>query len=39
LQLEQVGHVVVETVRPEMRAGFGVDELRIDPHPVLLALH
>ena len=39
LQLEQVGHVFLEAVGPEMRAGFGVDELRVDAHPVLVALH
>ena len=39
LQLEQVGHVFLEAVGPEMRAGFGVDELRVDAHPVLIALH
>ena len=39
LQLEQVGHVLLETVGPQMRAGFGVDELGVDAHPVLVALH
>ena len=35
LQLEQVGDVFLEAVGPEMRAGFCVDELGVDPHPVL----
>jgi hypothetical protein len=39
LQLEEVGHVLVEPVGPKMRAGFGVDELRVDAHPILVALH
>jgi hypothetical protein len=39
LQLEQVRDVLLEPVGPEMRAGFGVDELCVDPHPVLIALH
>jgi hypothetical protein len=36
---EQVGHILVEPVGPQMRSGFGVDELRVDAHPVLIALH
>jgi hypothetical protein len=39
LQLEQVGHVLLEAVGPQVRAGFGVDKLRIDAHSVLIALH
>jgi hypothetical protein len=38
LQLEKVRNVLLETVGPQMRAGFGVDELRIDPHAVLISL-
>ena len=38
LQLEQISHVLLEPLGPEMRAGFRVDELRVDPHPVLVAL-
>ena len=39
LQLEEIGHVLLEPVGPQMRARFGVDELRVDAHPVLIALH
>jgi hypothetical protein len=39
LKIEQVGDVFVESVGPEMRAGFGVDKLGVDAHPVLIALH
>jgi hypothetical protein len=39
LQLEQVGHVLLEAVGPQMRAGFGVDKLRIDAHAVLVPLN
>ena len=38
-QLEQVGHVLLEPVSPQMCAGFGVDKLRVDAHPILIALH
>ena len=38
LQLEQISHVLVEPLGPEMRAGFCVDQLRVDPHPILVAL-
>jgi hypothetical protein len=38
LQLEQVGHVFLEPVGPEMRAGFDVDELRVDAYTVLVTL-
>jgi hypothetical protein len=37
LQLEEVGHILVEPVGPKMRAGLGVDELRVDGRPVLQA--
>ena len=39
LQLEEVGYVLLEAVGPKMRARFGINELRIDAHPVLIALH
>ena len=39
MQLEQVRNVLLEAFGPEMRAGRRVDELRVDPHPVLIALH
>jgi hypothetical protein len=39
LELEQVRDVFLEPVGPEMRAGLGVDELRVDAHPVEVALH
>ena len=35
LQLEQIGHVLLEAFGPEMRAGFRVDELGVDAHAVL----
>ena len=39
LQLEQVGDVFLEAVGPEMRAGVRIDELGVDAHAVLVALH
>ena len=39
LQLEQVGHVLLESIRPEMGARLRVDQLRVDAHPALVALH
>ena len=38
LQLEKVGHVLFETVGPQMCASLGIYELRVDAHPVLVAL-
>ena len=39
LQLEEVGHVLLEAVGPKVCPGLGVDELRVHAHPVLVALH
>jgi hypothetical protein len=39
LQPEQIGYVFLDAVGPEMRAGLRVDELGVDAHPVLVALH
>ncbi len=39
LEPEQVGHVFLEAVGPEMRAACGVDQLDVDAHPVGVALH
>ena len=39
LQLEQVGHVFLEAIGPEMRAGRRIDQLRVDAHAVLVTLH
>ena len=39
LHAEEVGERFIETLRPEMTAALGVDELRIDAHLVLIALH
>ena len=39
LQLEQVGHVLLEAVGPEMRARLRVDQLRVDAHAGSVALH
>ena len=39
LELEQVGDVFLEAVGPKMRAGARIDELGVDAHPVLVALH
>ena len=38
LQFEEIGQGVIEPVGPEMRPGFGVDELRVDADAVLVAL-
>ena len=38
LQLEQVGDVFLKAFGPEMGARFGVDELRVDANPILVAL-
>ena len=39
LQFEQVGYVFLKPVCPKMGTGLRVDELRVDAHPVLVALH
>ena len=39
LQFEEVRYVLLEPVGPEMRAGFGVDELRVDADAGSVALH
>jgi hypothetical protein len=39
LHIEELGHVLVEALGPEMVAALGVDELRTDAHPVAAALH
>jgi hypothetical protein len=39
LELEQVHDVVLESIRPDMRAGFRVNELDVDAHPTGVALH
>ena len=39
MQLEQVGYVLLEAVGPQMRARLRVDQLGVDPHAVLVALH
>ena len=39
LKLEQVGDIFLEAVGPKMRAGFRVNELGVDAHQVLVALH
>ncbi len=38
LQLQEVGALGIELIGPDMGAGRGVDELRVDPHvgPVML---
>ena len=38
LQLEQVADVFLEAFGPEMGAGFRIDELRVDTHPVPIPL-
>jgi hypothetical protein len=38
LEVGQVGNILVEPVGPQMRAGFGVDELRVDAHAILITL-
>jgi hypothetical protein len=39
LEFEQVRDVVFESIRPDLRIGFRLDQLRVDEHPVLIALH
>ena len=39
LQLEHVFERAVEAVGPEMRAGFGIDQLPGDAHPVAALAH
>ncbi len=39
LQLEQIHDVFLESIRPDLRAGFRVNELGVDAHPVGVALH
>ena len=39
LHVEEVDHRLVEALGPEVSAGLGVDELRIDANPVGAALH
>ena len=39
LRLQQIGAGRVELFGPEMRAGAGVDELGVDPHPIAARLH
>jgi hypothetical protein len=39
LQLEQIRHVHLEPVGPDVGARFGVDQSRVGPHPILVALH
>src|ERR1700727_3564613 len=37
-KFEQVRDIVLESIRPDLRVGFRVDQLRVDEHPVLIAL-
>ena len=39
LHAEEVGQGFIEALGPEMTAGRGVDELCVDAHLVLIALH
>ena len=39
LHVEEIGQRLVEPLGPKMIAGFGVDELHIDPHAVSAALN
>jgi hypothetical protein len=39
LHFEEIGEGLVETVGPEMAAALGVNQLSIDAHLVLIALH
>ena len=34
LHVEEIGDQLIEPLRPEMRAGFGLDQLDIDAHSV-----
>ena len=39
LHIEEIGKRLVETLRPKMAAGFGVNELHIDAHAIAAALN
>ena len=39
LHIEQIGDRLVEALGPKVVAGFGVDQLHIDPKPVAATLH
>jgi hypothetical protein len=39
LQLEQVRDILLKPIRPNMRARLRVDQLRVDAHAALVALH
>src|SRR5438094_6837075 len=39
LEVEDVLERAVEPIGPEMRAGFGIDQLPCDPHPVAGLAH
>jgi hypothetical protein len=39
LRVEEIGGRLVKPLGPEMIAGFGVDELNVDPHAVYAALN
>jgi hypothetical protein len=39
LQLEEIGDVLLKSICGEMRARFGVDQLRVDPRSIPVALH
>jgi hypothetical protein len=39
LHIEEVGDRFVKTLGPEVIAGFGVDQLYVDPKPIAATLH
>ena len=39
LQRKQIADIAVEPFGPELGAGFGIDQLDIDPHRLFRALH
>src|SRR2546423_14969999 len=39
LHIEKVGALLVEALGPQMRAALGIDELRIEAHPLASVLH
>ena len=39
LRVQEIGHRLVETFGPQMRAGLRLDQLNVDPHPISATLH
>src|SRR3954454_18624415 len=39
LHLEEIAAVGIKLIRPETRAGLGLDQLRVNPHPAARGLY